>query len=78
MKKNKRISIKYLGSISSNGSDRSNLDTFNIYSKSSLFNYDNAKELNKLCVLLEENYKKNLRGKTYKKKYFQNCFMKLI
>ena len=50
MKKNKRISIKYLGSISSTGSDRSNLDTFNIYSKSSLFNYDNAKELNKLCV----------------------------
>ena len=74
MKKNKRISIKYLGSISSNGSDRSNLDTFNIYSKSSLFNYDNAKELNKLCVLLEENFKKNLRGKKYKKKYFPELF----
>ena len=74
MKKNKRISIKYLGSISSIGSNTSNLDTFNIYSKSSLFNYDNAKELNKLCVLVDENAEKNLKGKTYKKKYFPEFF----
>ena len=72
--KDKKISIKYLGSISSNGSDRTNLDTFNIYSKNSLFNYDNAKELNKLCVLVQENSEKNLKGKTYKKKYFPEFF----
>ena len=72
--KDKKISIKYLGSISSNGSDRTNLDTFNIYSKNSLFNYDNAKELNKLCVLVQENSEKNLKGKTYKKKIFSRIF----
>ena len=66
MKKNKRISIKYLGNIYSNGSSGSNIDTFNIYSKSALFNYDNAKELNKQCVLIEENFNKSLKKKIRK------------
>ena len=73
MKKNKRISIKYLGTINSNGSDNSNIDTFNIYSKSALFNYDNAKELNKQCALMEENSEKHRKSK-YTKRYFPEFF----
>jgi hypothetical protein len=73
MKKNKRISIKYLGNIYSNGSSGSNIDTFNIYSKSALFNYDNAKELNKQCVLIEENFNKSLKKKKYER-YFPQFF----
>ena len=72
IKKSKEISVKYLGNIYSNGSDHSNIDTFNVYSKSALFDYDNARELNKQCSLIEENFQKSLRKKGYK--YFPEFF----
>ena len=78
MKKNNRISIKYLGSISSNGSSHSNFDTFNIYSKSALFNYDNAKELNKLCEIVSKNFHKRFeKGKKGKKDIYPNDFTQI-
>ena len=68
MKKNKRISIKSLGSISSNGSNNSNFDTFNIYSKSALFNYDDAEELIKFCDLINKNFDKQFeKNSKYRK-----------
>tara|TARA_Y100000294_G_C8487259_1_gene309260 strand:+ start:162 stop:917 length:756 start_codon:yes stop_codon:yes gene_type:complete len=74
--KNKTTSIKRLGNINSIGGDRSNFDTFNIYSKSSLFKYDYAKDLNKQCSIVSENFDKGFKYRKHKD-IFPNNFTQI-
>ncbi len=62
-KKSNKLIIKDLGNIASFEGTSGNLDSFNIFSKSALLDYDTAKEISKYCLIVGKNFNKYIAKK---------------